>query len=56
VVGNERKRILTPDMFAVNDQGEVVIRDQDLVSRVKGHQGNEYADDRGVWISIVTAE
>lgn len=56
LVNNERKRILTPDMFAVNDEGEVVIRNQDLISRVKGHQDHVYTDDRGVWISIVTAE
>lgn len=53
---NEKKRILTPDMFDVNENGEVVIRDKDLVEKVKGAKACENPGEQGVLIGVVIAE
>lgn len=52
-MSNEKKRILTPDMFEVNDKGEVVIRDQDLVRQVQAAKGSEETGEQGIFVGVV---
>lgn len=53
----EQKKILTPDQFEVNEKGEVVIKDQALLNRLKeakqGDQPGEQGLEGGVGIGIV---
>lgn len=55
-MANEKKRILTPDMFDVNESGEVVIKDKDLIGKVKGAKAGEAPGEQGILIGIVIAD
>ncbi|MFZ5826074.1 MAG: hypothetical protein ACOY94_17400 [Bacillota bacterium] len=52
-MSGEKKRMLTPDMFEVNENGEVVIRDQDLLNQVKSAKATETESEQGVFVGVV---
>lgn len=49
----EKKRLLTPDMFEVNEKGEVVIRDKDLINEVQSAKNTETAGEQGIFVGVV---
>lgn len=56
MAGTRKKRLLTPEMFDLNERGEVVIRENDLLNRVKSAKDGDGPSEHGVGIGIVLVE
>lgn len=53
MAGTRKKRLLTPEMFDLNERGEVVIRENDLLDRVQSAKDADGPSEHGVSVGII---
>ena len=49
---SEKKIILTPDAFRVNDKGEVIINDSQILEQIKKASDDSMLIEQGIRLSI----
>lgn len=56
-MGRDKKKILTPDQFELNEKGEVVIKDADIVKQIEEAKatGQSAGEQGGIEVSVAVS-